>query len=150
MLQVASNIQYIRWVTTAGNVSYPLLPVIIYLYTHSIPQVINEAMKTLTYDIWFCCVCCCCCCCCCWINNCCCCLRLAVLSFSKRASISSNTLGVYRTTSLTLSFAAFSNSTAFSWCSPSTLYIHEKKTPHIITSINTFSRYSEKECFSKV
>lgn len=51
-------------------------------------------MNTLTYDIWFCCVVCCCCCCCCWISNCCCCRRRAVLSFSKRASISSSTLGV--------------------------------------------------------
>ena len=31
------------------------------------------------------------------------------------------TLGVYLTTSLTLAGAAFSSSTAFSWCSPSTL-----------------------------
>lgn len=50
------------------------------------------AMNSLTYDIWFCCVFCCCCCC--WISSCCCCRRRAVLSFSKRASISSSTLGV--------------------------------------------------------
>lgn len=51
----------------------------------------------------------------------CCCRLRALLIFSKRASISSRTFGVYRTTSLTEPWAALSSSTAFSWCSPSTL-----------------------------
>lgn len=94
------------------------------LETHSCVSGTSFVRKKapLTYDMWFCCVCCCCCCCCCWISSCCCCRRRAVRSFSKRASISSRTLGVYRTTSLTLSLAALRSSTAFSWCSPSTLW----------------------------
>lgn len=48
--------------------------------------------------------------------------RRVLRCLSKRISISSRTLGVYRTTSLTEPTACLSNSTALSWFSPSTDY----------------------------
>lgn len=56
-----------------------------------------------------------------------CCRRFADLIFSKRDSISSRTLGVYLTTSFTVPWAALRSSTAFSWCSPSTLWRQKKQ-----------------------
>lgn len=68
-----------------------------------------------------------------------CCRRFADLIFSKRDSISSRTLGVYLTTSFTVPWAALRSSTAFSWCSPSTLW--EKNTESSVKILITKTAY---------